>query len=186
MSKRIQICTVLSLILATGTMAHAGIEQRSVAFQTSPIVKGVEIRGNRRVPTDRIRSELQTRSGNSIDLSTVSRDIRVLYSLGYFDDVQFETENASGGPIIIFSVKEKPLVRAIQYKGVHSATITEIQQTLAQSQKGLILESPYSLAKAIETATILKRACSRRRATLKRPLGSLRSLFLPTVLMSYS
>src|SRR5262249_16195476 len=114
MSKRIEICTVLSLVLATGTMPHAAIEQQSVAFQTSPIGKGIEIRGNRRVPTDRIRSELQTKSGNSIDLSTVSRDIRALYSLGYFDDVQFETENASGGPIIIFSVKEKPLVRAIE------------------------------------------------------------------------
>ena len=156
MSKCVQICTVLSLVWVAGTMAHAGVEQRSVAFQTPPIVKGVEIRGNRRVPTDRIRSELQTRSGNSINLSTVSRDIRALYSLGYFDDVQFETENASDGPIIIFSVKEKPLVRAIEYKGVHSATITEIQQTLALSQKGLIPESPYSLAKATETATILK------------------------------
>ena len=137
MRKRIQICTVLSLAFLAGTIVHAGIEPLSVVAQTTPIVKGVEIRGNRRVPTDHIRSQLQTRAGDPIDLSRVSRDIRALYSLGYFDDVQFETGSTRDGSIIIFSVKEKPLIRAIQYKGIRSATITEIQQTLELAQKGL-------------------------------------------------
>ena len=74
----------------------------------------------------------------------------------FFDDVQFETESASGRTIIVFSVKEKPLVHAVEYKGVHSATINEIQQTLRQTQKGLTPESSYSLARATETAEVLK------------------------------
>jgi outer membrane protein insertion porin family len=155
--RNIQICTVLLLAFLTGTMADAGMKPLSVAVQASrSIVQGVEVRGNRRVPGDRIHAELRTKRGDPVDLSTVSRDIHALYSLGYFDDVQFETENANGGPIIIFSVKEKPLIRAFQYKGVHSATTTEIEQAVALAQKGLIPESPYSLAKATETATVLK------------------------------
>jgi outer membrane protein insertion porin family len=154
--RKIQICTVLLLAFVTGTMAHAGTGPLSVAAQSAPVVKSVEIRGNRRIPTDRIRAELQTKGGDAIDLSKVSRDIRALYLLGYFDDVQFETDSASGGPIIIFAVKEKPLVRAIEYKGLHSATIAEVEQTLAASQKSLSPESPYSLTKATETAAVLK------------------------------
>jgi len=141
------VCLALSIVFATGT----------AAAQISPsTVAGVQIRGNRRISSERIRSELQTKIGGAIDLTTVSRDIRALYSLGYFDDVQFETESASGGPIIIFSVKEKPLVRAIDYKGIHSVTADEIEQTLALSKKGLTPESAYSLAKATETAAVLK------------------------------
>src|SRR3989454_512577 len=181
MAVTIVVCTALSVVLATGTLAHVRLAPVSLAGQISPrpnvsgtgelkkaaagksiteqagvTVQDVQIRGNRRVPTDHIRSKLQTKVGDPISLTTVSRDIRALYSLGFFDDVQFETESASGATIIIFSVKEKPLVRAVEYKGVHSATITEIQQTLRQSQKGLTPESPYSLAKATETAEVLK------------------------------
>ncbi len=141
------VCVVLSIVFATG----------SAASQISPsTVTGVQIRGNRRIPSERIRSELQTKIGGVVDLTTVSRDVRALYSLGYFDDVQFETETTGNGPIIIFSVKEKPLVRAIEYKGIHSGKPTEVGQTLALSKKGLAPESVYSVAKATETASVLK------------------------------
>ncbi|PYT52872.1 MAG: hypothetical protein DMG46_25880 [Acidobacteria bacterium] len=182
----IVVCTALSVVLATGTLAHVRLAPVGLAGQISPrpnvsgtgdlrfielkkaaagesitgqggvTIQGVQIRGNRRIPTDHIRSKLQTKVGDPISLTTVSRDIRALYSLGFFDDVQFETESASGGTIIVFSVKEKPLVHAVEYKGVHSATINEIQQTLRQTQKGLTPESSYSLAKATETADVLK------------------------------
>ena len=52
--------------------------------------------------------------------------------------------------------RKQSSIHAVEYKGVHSATINEIQQTLRQSQKGLTPESPYSLAKATETAEVLK------------------------------
>jgi outer membrane protein insertion porin family len=157
MRKTIQICTVLSLVLVTGAMAHASLRSPSVAVQiAASTVKEVVISGNRRIPSDRIRSELQTKTGDLVSLSTVSRDIHTLYSLGHFDDVQFGTESASDGVTIVFSVKEKPLVRAIQYKGVYSVTISEIEKVLALSQKGFPPESPYSLSKATETAAALK------------------------------
>ena len=186
MAVTIVVCTALSVVLATGTLAHVRLAPVGLAGQISPrpnvsgtgdlrfielkkaaagesitgqggvTIQGVQIRGNRRIPTDHIRSKLQTKVGDPISLTTVSRDIRALYSLGFFDDVQFETESASGGTIIVFSVKEKPLVHAVEYKGVHSATINEIQQTLRQTQKGLTPESSYSLAKATETAEVLK------------------------------
>ena len=151
-----QIYTLLPLVFLAGAMALTAIEPPSLALQTAPTVKSVQVRGNRRIPGDRIRSELQTKTGDLVNLSTVSRDIRALYSLGYFDDVQFGTESASDGLTIVFSVKEKPLVRAIQYKGLHSVTINEIDKVLALSQKGFPPESPYSLSKATETAAALK------------------------------
>src|SRR5256712_3747582 len=182
----IVVCTALSVVLATGTLAHVRLAPVGLAGQISPrsnvsgtgdlrfielkkaaagesingqggvTIQGGQIRGNRRIPTDHIRSKLQTKVGDPISLTTVSRDIPALYSLGFFDDVPFEHESATVGTIIVFSVKEKPLVHAVEYKGVHSATINEIQQTLRQTQKGLTPESSYSLARATETAEVLK------------------------------
>ena len=132
------------------------VASKPITPQADIIVAGVQVRGNRRIPADSIRSILQIKVGDQISLSTISRDIRALYSTGFFDDVRFDTESASGGIIITVSVKEKPLVRAIEYKGIHVATVTEIDQMLRQSQKGIALESAYSLEKATETAEALK------------------------------
>jgi len=58
--------------------------------------------------------------------------------------------------IITFSVKEKPLIRAIQYKGPQSVTIAEIQQELRNAHTGLAPDSPYSLDRATAAAEVLK------------------------------
>jgi len=44
--------------------------------------------------------------GDPISLTTISRDIQALDSLGFLDDVQFDTESVGNGMIITFSVKE--------------------------------------------------------------------------------
>jgi GWxTD domain-containing protein len=128
----------------------------AMTSQTGATVTRIQIANNRRIPTDTIRSELQTKVGDPINLATISRDIRALYSLGFFDDVQFETESAGSGMIITFLVKERPLIRAIQYKGPPSVTIAEILQELRNAHTGLTPDSPYSLDRATAAAEVLK------------------------------
>jgi BlaR1 peptidase M56/surface antigen-like variable number repeat protein len=182
----ILVCTVVSVVLATGTLAHARLAPISLAGQTSPgsnatgtrdfrlseLKKGavtkaitwqagvtvtrVQIANNRRIPTDTIRSKLETKVGDPVSLAAISRDIRALYSLGFFDDVQFETESAGNGMIITFLVKERPLIRAILYKGPPSVTIAEIRQELRNAHTGLSQDSPYSLDRATAAAEVLK------------------------------
>jgi hypothetical protein len=169
----ILVCLVFSVAFATGTLAHARLAPANRMRQISPpsvgtdtraprlaalkaTVTGVFIRGNRRIPTATIRSELQTKAGDPVSLNAISRDIGVLYSLGFFDDVHFETDSAGSGTIIVFSVKERPLIRAIQYKGPQSVTIPEIQQALRNAHTGIAPDAPYSLSEATAAAEVLK------------------------------
>jgi len=156
MALTILVCTLFSVVFTTGTPVHARIVAKATTGQAAMTVTDVQIRGNRRIPTDTIRSELQTKLGDPISPTVISHDIRALYSLGFFDDVQFETESTGSGMIITFSVKEKPLIRAIEYKGLHSVTIAEIQQALRNAHTGLVPESPYSLDRATAAAEVLK------------------------------
>jgi outer membrane protein insertion porin family len=154
------LCAMPTLIFArTGVPAMWTGEQpiRQGRVPSTAVIEGVEIRGNRRIASDLIKSNLRTKAGDYISLAVVNRDIQTLYSLGYFDDVRVEeTTSASGGGIVIFSVREKPLVRAIDYKGIHSITIAEIQQRFRDSKVGLTTESSYSLEKATEAAEVLR------------------------------
>src|SRR5439155_11375995 len=103
--------------LRLSELKKGAVTKEAITRQANVTVARIQIATNRPIPTATIRSQLQTKVGDPIRLATISRDIQALYSLGFFDDIQFETENDSSGTIITFSVKEKPLIRAIQYKG---------------------------------------------------------------------
>ena len=53
-------------------------------------------------------------------------DIKVLYQLGHFEDVQVKTEGFENGLKVIFQVKEKPLIRDISFEGNDELTTEKI------------------------------------------------------------
>ena len=114
-------------------------------LQTSDtdLIEAVEVRGNRRIPSETIRYNLQTRPGEPIRLGVVQRDIRALYALGYFEDIRVEEEDGEGGKIVIFEVAEKPIIRAIDYEGNDSVTLSSILERLRDTGVGLSVEIPY-------------------------------------------
>jgi len=139
------------------TAAWTGEQPGQGRVLSTAVIERVEIRGNRRIPSDLIKSNLRTNAGDPISLAVVNGDIQTLRSLGPFDDVRVEvTTSASGGAILTFSLREKPLVRAIDYKGIHSITISEIQQRFRDSKVAITTESAYSLEKATEAAEVLR------------------------------
>jgi hypothetical protein len=44
-------------------------------------------------------------------------NIKAIYSMGYFDDIQAATESGPAGKTVIFKVKEKPTIRVVNIKG---------------------------------------------------------------------
>src|SRR5262245_48036740 len=86
------------------------------------IIEDVRVRGNRRIPTDTIKYNIQTKPGQAMKAAIIDRDVKALYSLGYFDDIRVEAETGVRGPIVIFQVNERPLIRAITYVGLQFIT----------------------------------------------------------------
>ncbi len=77
----------------------------------------VEVQGNRRIEAATVLAKVRTREGTVFSPSLVKEDIRVLYQMGHFEDVQVRTEGFERGLKVIFWVKEKPLIREISIEG---------------------------------------------------------------------
>ncbi len=77
----------------------------------------VEVQGNRRIESATILAKVKTREGSVFSPSQVKEDIKSLYQLGHFEDVQVRTEGFERGLKVIFWVKEKPLIREISIEG---------------------------------------------------------------------
>ncbi len=87
------------------------------AFADGEKVNEVVVRGNRRVEASAILSAVSIKAGDRLDSSSTDRDIRAIFKLGQFQDVQVSSEPSSDGVVLVFSVIEKPIVRNVSFIG---------------------------------------------------------------------
>src|SRR5919198_2018548 len=85
------------------------------------------VEGNRRVQEAVILGRIQTKPGSTFNTSQLSDDVRSIFGLGFFDDVQVRVEDFEGGVKVTFVVSERPFVRDVDFVGNKAVKTTELQ-----------------------------------------------------------
>ena len=114
-------CVVLGPSLASAQQAAPSPERPIV-------VKEIAVQGSRRVQEAVILGRVTTKVGGQFAPARLADDIRAVFALGFFDDVQLKVEDFEGGVKVTFLVVERPFVRDIQFVGnkkVDTATLQE-------------------------------------------------------------
>jgi len=141
---------VLALILSS---------LRLQASQTpgSNRVESIEIRGNRRIPSDTIKYNIQTKAGDALNPDVIRRDVRTLYAQGFFDDIRVDEEDGkNGGVVVIFVIKEKPLIRNVDFMGANSISKSDILDKLKEKKISIGQESPYDPQRVKQVERVIK------------------------------
>ena len=79
--------------------------EASIKVPSLKVVR-VQFRGNRKVEDDAIRVNLHTLPDSSLNKDTLQEDVRTIWKMGYFEDVQVETTDAPGGVVLTYVLKE--------------------------------------------------------------------------------
>lgn len=109
---------------------------------TSKRVDDVVVRGNRRIEADAIRARIGSTPGGPYRSSQIAKDVRAIYALGFFRNVQVLTEaGPKGGLIVIFEVEENPVVRQISISGNDNVDGEKIRDILTLTM-GSALDYP--------------------------------------------
>jgi outer membrane protein insertion porin family len=77
----------------------------------------VRVEGNRRVEAEAVQRALKQKVGDLFDATKTSDDIRALWSLRYFSDVQLLVQRTPKGIAYVVRVAEKPAVRTVTLQG---------------------------------------------------------------------
>jgi outer membrane protein insertion porin family len=101
-------------------------------------VREIVISGNRRIEKDAILGQVKTKAGDVFSAPAISRDIKSIFGMGYFDDVTAEAEEVAGGRKITFRLVEKPTVGEITVTG-NDAIGTEDIMEAVEITRGSIL-----------------------------------------------
>ena len=141
-------------------------------FGGETIIERVDIRGSRRIPEDTIRSQIiQTRPGEPYSEASIEFDLHAVYRLNYFEDLTVDQRDGDIGKIITFIVREKPLIRSIEYVGNKSFSESDILDAFKEKKLGLTVDSQYDPSKVKTGERILRDLMIQS----GKPLGSIRS-----------
>src|SRR6266542_4202320 len=122
-------------------------------------IEEVEIRGNRRIPRESILYYVQSRPQDKFDLGLAQRDLQSIIQMNLFDPLAnklFVEDGPRGGKIIIFQVKEYPIIRAIEYRGMKSVTESEVLTRWKEKTVQVSKESTFDPAKANRARLVLR------------------------------
>jgi outer membrane protein insertion porin family len=104
-------------------------------------LKEVKIAGNIRVEEEGIRLHIKNRLGDLYDPATVEQDVKAIFRMGFFDDVQAEL---SPDAVLTYSVKEKPYVREVKIQGNSQLARDKIETALGVAQRTILDRSKVS------------------------------------------
>jgi outer membrane protein insertion porin family len=147
----------MNVVLCLLVLLFTAPPPQALRTTSATTVEGITINGNRRIPRQTIEYNLQTKPGGELDPNVIARDVRALYALGYFEDIRVDEEPGNrGGVVVVFTVKETPLIRHIDYKGAKSFTNSEILQKFREKKVGLSVESPFDQTRVKRAEAVLK------------------------------
>lgn len=114
-------------------------------------IDSIQVRGNKRVETEAILAVIETKKGDSLDYDKLDEDLRAIYKLGYFQDVNIETEKGPKGVIVIFNVKEKRSIASISFEGNKKVKEKELME-----ETGIKLYSILNLSEITQSINRLE------------------------------
>jgi len=112
--------------LALGMLLALRIAQAAVA-QEGVRLDRVVITGNQRVEEEAIRVQLRSHPGTRLDEQTVDSDIRAVYRMGFFDNVEATLSEENGSWVLTYHISERPLIREVHIEGNHKLSREDLE-----------------------------------------------------------
>lgn len=107
----------------------------------------VVVKGNRRIENSAVLSVVKMKAGDTLERGATDTDIRAIYKMGHFQDVQAATEASEKGTVLVYVVVEKPIVRSIKFEGNKKLTSDKLKEALEFRQNAIF--STKDLAKSV-------------------------------------
>ena len=107
------------------------------------LIAQIRFVGLRRIPASVMRARIFTHVGDVYDENALERDLHALWNTGYLDDIRIEATDTDKGVLITFIVREKKLVRSIDYKGLSTVQQSDVLDEYKKRKVGLSIQSQY-------------------------------------------
>lgn len=106
--------TKVGLLLCAALVTCLGSQAQQSA---SVVLDAVEVTGLARVNESQVRSQIEIKPGDTLDLRAVGRDIERIMKLGFFATVKADLDRSGGRNVLTYSIAEEQTIREIRIAG---------------------------------------------------------------------
>ncbi|HVG02437.1 MAG TPA: outer membrane protein assembly factor BamA [Nitrospira sp.] len=144
---------VLMFILALAVLYTISVGELLYAQDGVPLVNSITIRGQKRIELQAIEGRLTLKANDRFTADALREQVKILYGTGYFEDVQVETDQGSGGVAVTFVVREKPFITEIVFDGNEELSDDKLKEKITiKSQTFLDQQQAKESAEKIRLA----------------------------------
>lgn len=93
-------------------------------------IKLIKVKGNSRIDQMTILSNLSLREGDVFSPERVQADVKALYRMGFFEQVDVASEGFEGGIVLSFIVREKPFLSDVIFEGNDNIEKSRLEEVL--------------------------------------------------------
>jgi outer membrane protein insertion porin family len=94
------------------------------------LINEIAVQGNRRIQEAVVLGRVQSKAGSQFLPARLADDIKAIFALGFFDDVQMKVEEFEGGVKVTFVVLERPFIRDIEFVGAKQLDAKDLQEKI--------------------------------------------------------
>ncbi len=154
------LLSLLLLFVAVGAPhLHAQVQARpqfSAAPSSPQILCPTEVIGNRRIPKESILARTYLQPGDVFDPAAVEQTFNALWNTGYFEDVRIERVDEPKCIQLLIYVREKPTIRAINYTGLNSFSVSDVLDRFKKEKVNVTVESQFDWTRVKHAEVVLK------------------------------
>ncbi len=144
----------LITLLFTFTTASPALAQGREA-----LIGEIEFRGNRRIPRETLLYAVQSKPGDIYREESIRRDLENIVNLDFINPLSvrlYVADGPRGGKVIIFDLREYPIIREIRYHNLKAATESEVLTRFKDRRVSVGKETQFDPHKAFAARNALK------------------------------
>ncbi|MDQ7838405.1 MAG: outer membrane protein assembly factor BamA [Thermodesulfobacteriota bacterium] len=87
--------------------------------------------GNRRIESEAIRTHIKSKPGDIFNKDRLSEDMRSIFAMGYFTEINIDVKDSPEGKIVTFMVTEKPVIKDIKVEGNIGVETEKVKEVIS-------------------------------------------------------
>ncbi|NIQ38615.1 MAG: outer membrane protein assembly factor BamA [Proteobacteria bacterium] len=100
------------------------------ALANQKLIARIQVIGNEKIESSAIFNQIETKVGDPLSPSALQEDLKTIYELGYFTDVQVDVKEMEEGPLVTFVVVEKASIGQILISGNEKIETSKIREKI--------------------------------------------------------
>ncbi len=105
------------------------------------LIVSIAPEGNKRIDSGAILSKIATKVGDPYSQNGLRNDLKEIFKMGFFNDVQIHITESAEGKKVVFQVVEKPVISSVVYEGTSELKEEDVKAA-ANIKENFILNPP--------------------------------------------